>query len=75
MLSPIVYGHGLIPICCPPSGEPGLMPSCRSPSGVVSELNGHGLIPICCPSSGEHGLMPGCRSPFEPNWLSSVDMG
>ena len=26
-------GHGLIPICCPPFDEPGLMPSCYSPSG------------------------------------------
>uniref|UniRef100_A0A2N9GXZ3 Aminotransferase-like plant mobile domain-containing protein n=2 Tax=Fagus sylvatica TaxID=28930 RepID=A0A2N9GXZ3_FAGSY len=25
-------GHGLIPIFCPPSDEPGLMPSCCSPS-------------------------------------------
>jgi hypothetical protein len=70
-----VYGHGLIPICCPPSDEHGLIPICRSPFGVVGELNGHGLIPICCPPSDEHGLMPICRSPSEPNWLSSVDMG
>jgi hypothetical protein len=70
-----VYGHGLIPICCPPSGEPGLMPSCRPPFGVVSELNGHGLIPICCPLSDEPRLMPSCRTPSRLNWLSSVDMG
>uniref|UniRef100_A0A2N9EL25 Aminotransferase-like plant mobile domain-containing protein n=1 Tax=Fagus sylvatica TaxID=28930 RepID=A0A2N9EL25_FAGSY len=29
-------GHGLMPICCPPSGEPGLMPSCCSPSGPLA---------------------------------------
>ena len=72
--SPIVYGHGLIPICYPPSGEPRLMPSCRSPFGEVGELSGHGLIPICCPPSGEPWLMPSCCSPSGPNWLSSVDM-
>jgi hypothetical protein len=31
-------GHGLMPICCPPSGEPGLTPSCRSPSGPLGKL-------------------------------------
>jgi hypothetical protein len=70
-----VYGHGLIPIYGPPSGEPGLMPSCCPPFGVVGELNGYGLIPICCPISDEPGLMPSCHSPSGPNWLSSVDMG
>ena len=84
----IVYGHGLIPICCPPSSEHGLIPICCPPSsehglipicrslfGVVGELNEHGLIPICCPSSGEHGLILICRSSSGPNWLTSVDMG
>ena len=67
LLSSIMYGHGLIPIFCPSSGEHGLIPICRSPFGLVSELNGHGLIPICCPPSGEHGLIPICCSPFGPN--------
>ena len=72
--SSIVYGHGLIPICHPPSGEHGFIPIFHSPFGVVGELNGHGLIPICCPPSGEHGLIPICRSPSGPNWLCLVDM-
>uniref|UniRef100_A0A2N9HQT0 Uncharacterized protein n=1 Tax=Fagus sylvatica TaxID=28930 RepID=A0A2N9HQT0_FAGSY len=29
-------GHGLMPICRPPFGEPGLMPSCCSPSGPLA---------------------------------------
>ena len=70
-----MYGHGLILICCPPSGEPELMTSCYPPFGVVGELNGHGLIPIFCPPSDEPGLMPNCCSPSRPNWLSSVNMG
>ena len=70
-----MYEHGLIPICCPPSSEPGLMPSCCSLFGVAGELIGHGLTPICCPISNEHGLMPSCYSLSRPNWLSSVDMG
>jgi hypothetical protein len=70
-----VYGHGLILICRPPSGEPRLMPSCCPPFGVVGELNGHGLIPICYPPSNEPGLVPSCCSPSRPNWLNSVDMG
>ena len=49
LLSSFVYGHGLMPICCPSFGGPGLIPSCCPLFDVVSEFNGHGLIPICCP--------------------------
>uniref|UniRef100_A0A2N9H7T9 Uncharacterized protein n=1 Tax=Fagus sylvatica TaxID=28930 RepID=A0A2N9H7T9_FAGSY len=43
-------GHGLIPICRPPSDEPGLMPSCCSPSGpnwlssVDTARSSHGIV-------------------------------
>ena len=55
-----------MPICRPPLGEPGLMPSCCSPFGSLGEPGGHGLIPIYRPPFGELGLMPSCCSPSGP---------
>ena len=63
-----------MPICRLPLGEPGLMPSCCSPFGLLGEPGGHGLMPICRPLFGEPELMPSCCSPLGP-LDKLVDMG